>query len=304
MKVVRELREWKKECAAGLSVALGAFDGLHLGHRKVIEAAKTPGLSPAVFTFRDDPSVWFGAKRRDLLTEDDRLAIFARWGVETVFLPEFREVAEMEPETFLRMLREDLGAARVCCGADFRFGKGAAGNVETLRAAFGEGLTVAPTVEYSGAPVSATRIRDAVERGGVEEAAAMLGRPFGFALPVVHGNRIGRTMGTPTANQHFPEGFVLPRFGVYAAVAELDGGMFCGVTNVGVKPTVGSDAPLAETWLPEFSGDLYGKTLRLHLLRFLRPERKFESLDALREEIRRNALEAEKIFREWKAWQN
>lgn len=157
-------------------------------------------------------------------------------------------------------------------------------------------LHVVDTVCYKGERVSATRIRDAVERGEMADAAAMLGRPFGFEFEVVHGNRIGRTIGTPTINQHFPEHFILPRFGVYASCVHIGGRTYCGVTNVGVKPTVGSDRALSETWIPDFSGDLYGKTLRLELLAFIRDEKKFANLDALKAEIRRNEKQARKIF--------
>ena len=158
-------------------------------------------------------------------------------------------------------------------------------------------MHVVPTVEYKGERVSATRIRKAIENGEMEDVTVMLGRPFGFCFEVVHGNHIGHTIGTPTINQNFPPRFVLPRFGVYASAVYVDGKTYCGVTNVGVKPTVGSDHALSETWMPDFTGgDLYGRTLRLELLSFVRDEKKFPDLDALKAEISLNEKTARTLF--------
>lgn len=300
MKVIRNLAE-TEYLSGPLAAALGAFDGLHVGHKAVIDAARTPGLPLTVFTFFDDPAVFFGAKRRDLTTPEERLEILERWGVDVVVMPKFAEVAALSPAAFAAILREGLRAKVLTAGEDFRFGKAAAGNVEFLRADAeqnGVQLRIAETALFEGKPISATRIRDAVETGDMKQAAKMLGRPFGFKFPVVHGNHIGRTMGTPTINQHFPEGFVLPKFGVYASAVYVGDTLYCGVTNVGVKPTVGSDRALSETWMPDFSGNLYGRSLRLELLAFIRPEKKFSGLEELRAEIRCNGEQAREIFAE------
>jgi riboflavin kinase/FMN adenylyltransferase len=170
----------------------------------------------------------------------------------------------------------------------------------TLLSAFceehGIALKITDAVSYKGERVSSTRIRDVIEKGNIEEVTAMLGRPFSLEFEVVHGNHLGRTIGIPTINQSLPDGFILPRFGVYASAVHVDGKVYCGVTNIGVKPTVGSERALSETWLPDFSGDLYGKTLRLELLGFIRDERKFPSLEALRGVIEDNAVTAREIF--------
>ena len=158
-------------------------------------------------------------------------------------------------------------------------------------------LYVVPPVTDSGEKVSSTRIRKAVEEGDIPMANRLLGRPFGFSLEVIHGNHIGTGLGTPTINQAIPEGFVLPRFGVYASWCRVGGQYFYGVTNVGLKPTVGSDRVLAETWLPEFSGDLYGKRVWVFLLEFLRPEKKFASLEELKAAIQENARQAKAVTR-------
>ena len=162
-------------------------------------------------------------------------------------------------------------------------------------------LSVTPPVSVAGETVSSTRIRACLEQGDVQQAGQLLGRPFGYDFEVTHGRQLGRTWGTPTINQPFPAGYVLPRFGVYASLVEVEGQKYYGVTNIGVKPTVGSDCALSETWIPEFSGDLYGKKVPVELLDFIRPERKFDSLDQLKNEILENGVLARKIAeREWK----
>jgi len=146
-------------------------------------------------------------------------------------------------------------------------------------------VTVLPPVLQEEQPVSSSRIRVAMMEGEMEQAAKLLGRPFTIDFPVVHGRRLGRMLGTPTINQPFPPDFVLPKFGVYASFAEVDGKRLHAVTNVGIKPTVGSEVPLAETYLADFSGNLYGRRVPVSLLHFLRPEQKFDSLDALKNQI-------------------
>lgn len=278
------------------AVALGAFDGLHIGHKAVIAAAVDSPFVPVVFTFRDNPA----AGCRVLTTPEERLDLFALEGVNTVIMPDFAAVAGWPAERFLNFLRFGLNAKKITCGADFRFGFGALGDVKMLRAFcknHGIALSVVKTVRYKNAPVSATRIRAALQDGDAAAASAMLGRPFGFRFQVVEGNRIGRTIGVPTINQHFPEGFILPRFGVYGSAVHIGGSVYCGVTNVGVKPTVGSDRALSETWIPDFSGDLYGRTLRLELLGFIRDEQKFPDLAALKAEIVKNERTARAVFK-------
>ena len=220
-------------------------------------------------------------------------------GISTLYSLDFAQVRDWQAEDFVRqVLFAACNARRLCCGEDFRFGKGAAGDVALLRSLCQEAgveLYVVPPVEDGGEKVSSTRIRKAVEAGDIPTANRLLGRPFGFSLEVIHGNHIGTGLGTPTINQAIPEGFVLPRFGVYASWCRVGGQFFYGVTNVGVKPTVGSDKVLAETWMPEFSGDLYGKRVRVFLLEFLRPERKFASLEELKAAITYNGRQAQAV---------
>lgn len=296
MKIIRDMQErWQ---AAPCALALGAFDGLHRGHRAVIDAAiaaaRQAGLAPGVFTFEDSPS---GAPA--LQTAEDKLALLEAWGVEWVFTPDFPAVKDLEARAFFEeVLVKKCGARALFCGEDFRFGKGAAGDVDSLRAwcaETGVSLTVVPPVTEGREKISSTRIRQAVEAGDIPAANALLGHPFGYTLEVIHGNHIGTGLGTPTVNQALPEGFILPPFGVYASVVEVDGAPYAGVTNIGVKPTVGSDRVLSETWIQGYSGDLYGRKLSVGLRAFLRPERKFASLDELKAEIERNARQALEI---------
>ncbi len=147
------------------------------------------------------------------------------------------------------------------------------------------GLNIIQPVLLDGKPVSSTRIRQAILDGRMDDASRMLGRRFCIRLKVEHGNQIGRMLDFPTINQVFPRFHIVPRYGVYSTIVNIDGKLYGGVTNVGVKPTVGSDGPLAETYILDFSGDLYGKTVEVYFFRFVRPERRFESIDRLREQI-------------------
>lgn len=302
MKCYQDLQTPEGELAA----ALGSFDGLHLGHRQVIgNTLSAPGLRPAVITFQQNPSVSLQKKPVPLLTTNEqKLALLKEMGVEVVYLLPFDRIRDMEPEDFVEALYRVCRVRALSCGFNFRFGKngrGDAGLLKELCREKGMELSVTPPVSVAGETVSSTRIRACLEQGDVQQAGQLLGRPFGYDFEVTHGRQLGRTWGTPTINQPFPAGYVLPRFGVYASLVEVEGQKYYGVTNIGVKPTVGSDCALSETWIPEFSGDLYGKKVPVELLDFIRPERKFDSLDQLKNEILENGVLARKIAeREWK----
>lgn len=302
MKCYQDLQTPEGELAA----ALGSFDGLHLGHRQVIgNTLSAPGLRPAVITFQQNPSFSLQKKPVPLLTTNEqKLALLEEMGVEVVYLLPFDRIRDMEPEDFVEALYRVCRIRALSCGFNFRFGKngrGDAGLLKELCREKGIGLSVTPPVSVAGETVSSTRIRACLEQGDVQQAGQLLGRPFGYDFEVTHGRQLGRTWGTPTINQPFPAGYVLPRFGVYASLVEVEGQKYYGVTNIGVKPTVGSDCALSETWIPEFSGDLYGKKVPVELLDFIRPERKFDSLDQLKNEILENGVLARKIAeREWK----
>lgn len=278
------------------SVAVGVFDGVHTGHRRVVEAAKHPGFTTVVLALEGCRK---GASR--LMTPQDKSQALSELGVDVLCSADLSEVQELSPEEFIdRILLHLFRAKRVACGFNFHFGKNAAGSAQDmveLCAVRGIETVVVPAVRQEGDPVSSTRIRALVEAGDIPAAAALLGRPYGFTLPVTYGDKRGRTLGAPTINQHFPAGFLLPRFGVYASFAEVDGKRYPAVTNIGVRPTVRSPHPLAETYLLGFSGDLYGRLIRVSLLSFLRGEKKFDSLEALKAAIARDAEAASRLFR-------
>lgn len=300
MQIIYDFLEKPGVYPQATSVALGTFDGIHPGHCRVIDTAvNTKDLVPAVFTFRDVPAASFGRDVPKLLDDGEKLRLLGERGVQTVFLMNFADVRYMQAEDFVDyMLLEKMHARRVVCGFNFHFGAGGRGNVGLLRercAAAGVPVEVAQPVEVEGAPVSSTRIRACVRAGQMEEAARLLGRRFGYAYEVIHGRQLGRTIGIPTINQRMPEELISPRFGVYASVVYCAGASYLGVTNIGIKPTVGSDFVTSETWIPGYSGDLYGTFPRVELLSFIRPEKKFDSLEALQQEIINNEKQARKI---------
>lgn len=287
-------------------MALGSFDGLHLGHRKVISlalAGVARGLAPTVLTFAENPKSSAENFGGLLLPEEEKTRLLEEMGVEQLYLLDFASVRGMTPEDFTsNVLRGVCRAKTACCGFNYTFGRGGkagSGDLRRLCEPLGIEVRVAEAVVSGGEPVSSTRIRGLISEGRVDEAAALLGRPFGYDSPVVPGRKLGRRLGTPTLNQRVPEGFVLPKLGVYVSAVTAGGKTYCGVTNVGVKPTVGSKSVLAETWMPSYGGpDLYGQTVRVALLKFLRPERKFPDLEQLQAEIRRNGAQAEQYYRQ------
>lgn len=292
---------------AASAVALGNFDGLHIGHRKVISsaaAAKAQGLIPTVLTFTKNPLADLGGRPGgEIITQEQKIALLEEFGVEQLYMLDFAAVKDLSPEEFVsRILDGVCRAKEVCCGFNFTFGRGgrAGGDVlAALCAARGIRTEITGAVLCGGEPVSSTRIRGLIRSGDMEETERLLGRPYGYCSQVVHGRRLGRRLGTPTVNQAIPRDFVLPRFGVYVSRVFLRGKAYAGVTNVGVKPTVGLFDPLAETWMPGYEGpDFYGETVRVDLLKFLRPEVRFPGLDDMKTAILKDGEQAAEYFRE------
>ncbi len=274
-------------------LALGAFDGVHTAHRQVLECARTLaarlGATPGVLTFRTDPSDLLGARQPLLTVGEEKEALLAAADMEELIYLAFTPARrDQSAEAFLSELAARLTPAGLCCGYNFHFGRAAAGDAALL-AAFGRrhGIEVVcqPEIGAGGAPVSATAIRALLRAGRVEEANRLLGYAFFLRGPVISGRHLGHVLGTPTINQAFPAGKLVPKYGVYAAQAQIGGKWYPGVANIGVKPTVGSDAPLCETYILDFSGDLYGKMVTVRLLHFLREERRFADLDELKAQI-------------------
>ncbi len=269
------------------AVALGLFDGVHLGHRAVLraaaDAAAKNGLLPAVYTFADEMA---GKTGEYLYPPAQRAELFRACGVGLTISAPFARVRDLSGAAFAEKLVREEYVAYVCCGRNFRFGKGAAWNADDLRA-FGEiygfGVTVVPDVEADGIKVSSTVIRQLLKEGRTEQADRLLGEPYCILQTVRHGAELGRTIGFPTINQPFRQGQLVPKHGVYVSeTVTPDGRHFPSLTNIGMKPTVHYHGlPLAETYLDGFSGSLYNKTVCVYLHRFLREERKFDSVEAL-----------------------
>lgn len=286
------------------AVALGLFDGLHRGHRTVISSAVScaPTWKPVVFTFTfDHPGDATKPQYANILTPTRKKAILESLGVRAVYEPVFSMFRDLSPEEFFwRILREKLQAAAVFCGEDFRFGKNAAGDAALMRQLCSEAgiqFCPIPALMEDGQPISSTRIRQLLRDGQPEKAASLLGEPYTIDYPVAHGRQIGRTMGYPTINQIYPAGDLIPRNGVYATIAEVSGTYYPAVTNVGVKPTLGGkDAPSAESTLLGFHGDLYGQQIPVSFYTYLRPEKKFASIEALFQQVAQDAEQAKNLF--------
>lgn len=271
------------------AVALGLFDGVHLGHRRVIyEAVGHDGLRAAVFSFGRAAAA-LKPNASALCTKAQKETYFRLLGVDEWLRADFDAFRHLSPEDFVeQVLDRQLHAKVVCCGNNFHFGHRGSGDVVALQAlcaARGIRVIAVPELTDDEGAVSSDRIRRLIERGDVGKASTLLGHPFSLELPIVHGHQLGRTIGSPTANQVLPPHFVLPRAGVYTSAVVIDGRTYYGVSNVGVHPTVGAEVPTCETWIEDFNGDIYGRTLSVTLTSFLRDEQRFPSLDALKQQI-------------------
>ncbi|MCR9086022.1 MAG: bifunctional riboflavin kinase/FAD synthetase [Rhodobacteraceae bacterium] len=296
MRIVRGYSDVGPE-DRGACAAIGNFDGVHLGHRSVIEqaraAARETGAPLGVVTFDPHPRSFFApqAPAFRLMNAEAKEHRLSQIGVERLFvLPFDAGLAGLEAEAFAaQVLAAGLGLRHVVVGADFCFGKGRSGSAQDL-ARFGPEIgfetTIAPllSINTEAGPVSSTRIRQALSDGHPRDARAMLGHWHRIEGPVIHGEKRGRTLGYPTANLSLA-GLHLPRFGVYAVTAEvLTGrhvGIYSGVASLGVRPMFGENLPNLETHLFDFSGDLYGAHLSVGLVEFLRPEQRFDGVEGL-----------------------
>lgn len=289
----------KKGCA----VAMGFFDGLHIGHQAVIGAAvnwaKKNNADSGVFTFHL-PRI-NGLKGSRLLPTEEKHEIIEKMGVNYYVAPDFEEVKALTPEEFFSVLVDKLHVRALSCGENFTFGAKAAGNVEMLKELCqkqGVELIVVPLTQFTEKTVSSTRIRTALAGGDLPAVNDMLGRPYAIQFPVQHGAGLGRTFGCPTINQVFPEGYQLPKTGIYITKTLVNGKWYPSATGLGSRPTVNSDENkiTCETFIPDFDGDLYGTNPRVEFYAYLAPSRRFESLDALKACIDDAAQQAKAYF--------
>lgn len=288
-------------------IALGFFDGVHLGHGALMEMtcrrSRELGVRPAVVSFDTHPDMLVKGENVPLINSAaDREALIRRlYGIDSVILIHFnREMMQTTWQRFAEYLRDELSAVHLVVGHDFRFGYRGEGTPERLTVfcrGNGMGIDVIPKVQKDGVTISSTYIRSLIADGQMERANAFLGHPHTLVDTVRCGFKFGRTIGAPTINMHFPEGVLVPRHGVYAAKAYFDEAAHLAVTNVGVRPTLGGvDAVSVESHILDFSGDLYGKRVRLEFYRFLRPEVKFDDTLALQNQIQRDAQATKEYF--------
>ena len=284
--------------------ALGFFDGVHLGHQKLltrcVQLATEYGWGTAAITFDRHPKSLFAQSPTVLIsTVPDRELLLKCYGMEEVLvLPVTKETMSMPWRSFVQMLL-DRGAAGFVCGDDFRFGHRGEGNAEVLSAFCREkGLpcAVIPEQTVEDIRISSTYIRRQIETGDMATAVRFMGHPYTLTGTVVRGQQLGRTLGIPTANLRLPAGLAVPKFGVYACCVLIGGKRYAAVTNIGTRPTVAGEGITVEPWILDYSGDLYGKEITLECYRFLRSEQKFPSLEALQAEIRRNAQQTREIL--------
>ena len=290
------------------AVALGFFDGVHRGHgallRRVGEVSAQKGLVPSAFTFDAHPSSRItGAVTPLLSSPADRADLMRRlYGIQDVIVAHFDSMMRMDWRDFVtEYLVKEHGAAHVVAGHDFHFGYKGEGNPQRLQdlcRELGIGCDIIPKVELEGITVSSTYIRTLIAQGEMERAMEFLGHPHILTDRVGHGKKLGSTLGFPTVNLHFPEGVLVPAHGVYVTrVRFQDGTSRPAVTNIGVRPTVDDgDRVNVEGYILDFSGDLYGQVIRMEFYKKLRGERKFPSLEALRDEIMKNAQETWDYF--------
>ena len=284
--------------------ALGFFDGVHLGHQALLARCRSLateyGCTAAAITFDKHPKSLFTPTPTVLIsTVHDRELLLKQYGMERVHvLPVVPEVMGLPWQEFLQELL-DRGAAGFVCGDDFHFGRRGEGSAEKLLAFCAErGLpcTVVPEQTVGDIRISSTYIRRQIETGDMATAVKFMGHPYTLTGTVVHGKQLGRKLGIPTANLLLPAGLAIPKFGVYACQAIVDGKKYPAVTNIGTRPTVSGEGITVEPWILDYEGDLYGRDITLEFFRFLRSEQKFPSLEALQAEIRRNAEQTRQIL--------
>ena len=281
--------------------ALGFFDGVHIGHAALLSAcrqlAEEKGYAAGVVTFGTHPdTLVLGSSQGLINTPADRERLLReQFHMETVVtLPFDDHMRTMAWDVFLALLQEEYGAAGFVCGEDFRFGYKGAGNAALLERHCREKnlpCSVIPDQTMDGIRVSSTYIRQQLETGDMATAVRFLGHPYILTGKVVHGHALGRKLGFPTANLHLPAGLAVPKFGVYACSCVIDGVRYPAVTNLGTRPTVEGRHITVEPWILDYSGNLYDRELTLEFHYFIRPERKFPSLEDLRAEIFCNAQE-------------
>lgn len=301
----RDTLDFKVEDETVLTI--GKFDGLHMGHKKLLDVVlekKKTGLASTIFTFNMPPaSVITHKNGKVLTTNDEKHLIFENLGIDYfVECPFTDEVRLLEPEQFIQMVVQKLNVKCFVVGTDCHFGHDRKGDYKMLQKyaiLYNYEVVVVEKKQYEGRDISSTFVREEIEKGNIAKANRLLGYPYFILEKVSQGKKIGRTIGSPTINQIPEPNKLLPPNGVYAAKIVVDDMEYCGVTNIGVKPTIsGNNALGIETNIFNFSEDLYEKTVKVELFEFIRKEKKFDSVEQLKAQIKVDAKKAEQILKE------
>lgn len=303
MRIIHGTTEFELEGKS--AVAIGKFDGIHLGHQKLLECIlekKKNGLKAVIFTFDPPPSVLFGVSQdKELMTREEKRAAFEWLGVDVLIeFPLTYETAAILPKVFIeQLLCRQMKAAYIVAGTDVSFGAKGAGNASLLNEMSnicGYELRIIDKVCHNGKEVSSTYVREEVAKGQMEEVHKLLGAPYSIWGGVVHGNRFGRTIGMPTVNLMPSTNKLLPPNGVYYSEVYLEGRQYAGITNVGYKPTVSKELQMGvETYIYDFDKEIYGAWIGVALLGFKRTEKRFKNADELKMQMAKD-IEEGKLY--------
>lgn len=269
------------------ALALGTFDGLHMGHRAVLDAVLP--FDSVVVSFRLPPRSVMTASSNLIMTPADKVSALTDYGIKRVELLDFENARNTEAIQFLNELKSRYSPHLISCGYNYRFGKNAEGNTELLRSFCEENgikFYCSECVFDGDTPINSTNLRALLREGEIEQANRQIYKGFGFSAPVLHGDARGRTIGFPTVNQKYPSDLVPLKFGVYTAKVIIDGESFDGISNIGIRPTWQTNDIMSETYIKDFSGDLYDRIVTIKPQRFIRPEQRFNSKDELLKAIR------------------
>lgn len=276
--MLKTIRLNDKRKRRGCALVLGGFDGVHLGHRRLITRAKLSGAPVGVMTI-------LGGKGDALFTLEERLSVFREMGVDFVIPFDFANICEKSAQEFLAQLEEEFSPACYVCGKDFRFGKDAQGDADTITSLSSVPVIQEDLVVVDGEKIATRQLKQLLAEGQVEKMRLLLGYPFYIIGEVVEGRQIGRIIGYPTANILYPAGKIPLKEGVYSVRATWEGNSYKGVANFGKQPTFGGRWIKLEVHLDGFDGNIYGKTLKVDFLSYLRPVCKFGDLEALRKQV-------------------
>ncbi|MCU6761351.1 Riboflavin biosynthesis protein ribF [uncultured Roseburia sp.] len=294
MKIIKDTLDFKIN--EDVILSLGKFDGIHRGHSLLMDAlkeGKKRGLKSAVLTFSISPKVHFDSEMKILTTDEEKMQLLYEDGIDYVIECPFNdEIMKMDAEAFLKMLADRMPIREIVAGTDFRFGYKRQGDHELLKRCapkYGYQIKIFEKRQFEGTDISSTRIRRLLTEGEIEKANELLGYEYFFCGKVLHGNELGRTIAAPTANLLPPAAKLLPPFGVYAAHIAINGDIYRGISNIGKKPTVNGEYPAGvETYIFDFDDNLYDKAIKVSLCSYIRPERKFRSLEELKKQMKKD----------------